>query len=60
MSFLRSGVALPLVGGLAGFLYFAYGRDYPFRLALVMGAAMMMLGWVAARTWKGLRGDRRH
>ena len=60
MRFVRLGVALPLLAGVGGFLYFAYGRDYPFEFAALMGAAMMLLGWAGARTWKGvrdLRGD---
>ncbi len=55
MSVARLGVLLPLVAGVAGFLYFAFGRGYPFELALLMGAALMMLGWAGARTFKGLR-----
>jgi hypothetical protein len=54
MSVLRPAVSLPLVAGVGGFLYFAFGRGYPFRLALLMGAALMLFGWAAARTWKGL------
>ncbi len=55
MSVARLGVLLPLVAGVAGFLYFAFGRGYPFQLALLMGAALMLLGWAGARTFQGLR-----
>ena len=55
MSLLRPRVVVPLTGGLLGFFYFAYARDYPFRLALLMGAALMVLGWVAVRTWERVR-----
>jgi hypothetical protein len=56
VSVLRPAAVIPLLAGIAGFLYFAYGRGYPFRLALLMGAAFMLLGWTGARTLKGLRG----
>jgi hypothetical protein len=49
-------VLIPLVGGMAGFYYFTSVRDYPFRLALVMGIAALMLTWAALRTWDRLRG----
>ncbi len=55
MSLIRAGVVLPLLAGVAGFLYFAYGRAYPLELALLIGAALMMLVWAGARTFKGLR-----
>jgi len=43
---------IPLAAGVAGFLYFVYGREYPFKLALLMGAALMVLGIAALRTWQ--------
>ena len=44
-----------LVVGLVAFAYFTFARDYPFRLALLMGSALMILTWAAVRTWDGLR-----
>ena len=41
--------------GVLAFAYFLYVREYPFRLALMMGAALMVLSWAAIRTWDGLR-----
>lgn len=49
-------VLIAAAAGIAGFVYFSTMREYPFQLALLMGAAMMFLGWAAARTWEGLRG----
>jgi hypothetical protein len=49
-------VLIAAAAGIAGFLYFSTIRGYPFQLAMLMGAAMMFLGWAGARTWKGLRG----
>jgi hypothetical protein len=60
VSLLRPAVSIPFLAGLGGFLYFAFGRGYPFGLALLMGAALMLLGWTGARTWKGLRDLGRH
>lgn len=55
MSLVSLRVVVPLAGGILGFFYFAYARDYPFKLALIMGAALMILGWVAVRTWERVR-----
>lgn len=55
MSVARLRVLAPFAAGLAAFFYFAYLRDYPLRLAMVMGAAMMFLGWGAVRTWERMR-----
>ncbi len=55
MSVARLGVFLPLAAGVGGFLYFAFGREYPFELALLMGAALMLLSWAGVRTFAGLR-----
>ena len=41
--------------GLAAFGYFSLVRDYPFQLALLMGAALMVLVLAGVRTWDGLR-----
>lgn len=46
---------IPLAAGVAGFLYFVNGRDYPFKWALLMGAALMVLGIAALRTWERMR-----
>lgn len=51
----RLGFLLPLVAGVGAFLFFVYARDWPLALALLIGAAIMMLGWVAARTFERLR-----
>ena len=47
---------IPLAAGVVGFFYFVYGRDYPFKLALPMGAALMVLGIAGLRTWERMRG----
>ena len=49
-------VLIAAAAGVAGFVYFSTMREYPFQLALLMGAAMMFLAWAAVRTWEGLRG----
>ena len=56
MNVKRLRLLMPLVAGVLGFLYFAYARDYPFELALLMGAALMVLGIAALRTWERMRG----
>ena len=55
MSLPRLRTFMPLCAGIIGFTYFVYARDYPFRLALMMGAALMVLGFAALRTWERLR-----
>ncbi len=60
LSLSRLALIAPFVAGLATFLVFVYVRDWPALLALVIGAAVMALGFVVARTWERLRnlGDR--
>ena len=45
-------MVVPLAGGVLGFAYCLLGRDYPFRLALMVGAAVMFLGIAVVRTWE--------
>lgn len=45
--------------GVISFVYFYTGRDYPLELALLVGAALMLLCWVGIGTWEQLRGLRR-
>ncbi len=45
--------------GVISFVYFYAGRDYPLELALLVGAALMLLCWVGIGTWEQLRGLRR-
>ena len=46
---------LPLLGGVIGFLFFDYVRDYPTELAGLMGLAVLLFVWAAIRTWERLR-----
>lgn len=55
MTVARLRTIIPLSGGMLAFLYCVYGRDYPFRLALMVGAAVMFLGFAAIRTWERMR-----
>ncbi|MDX1642952.1 MAG: hypothetical protein R3244_01200 [Thermoanaerobaculia bacterium] len=56
---MRKRVWVPAAVGVVTFAYFFTGRDYPLVLALLVGAAVMLLGWASVRTWDQLRGLRR-
>ena len=55
MSAARLRTIVVFAGGMLAFLYCLYGRDYPVRLALMVGAAVMFLGFAAIRTWERMR-----
>ena len=46
---------VPLLAGVAGFLFFDYVRHYPTELAGLMGLAVLLFTWAAIRTWERLR-----
>ena len=46
---------VPLVAGVAGFLFFDLVRDYPTELAGLMGLAVLLFAWAAIRTWERVR-----
>ncbi len=56
---MRKRVWVPAAAGVVAFAFFYTGRDYPLELALLVGAAVMFLGWASLRTWDQLRGLRR-
>ena len=60
MNAARLGLLVPFAAGVGTFLYFVYLRGWPALLAVVIGGAVMFLGFAAARTWQRLRslGDR--
>lgn len=56
---MRKRLWVPAAAGVVAFVYFYTGRHYPLELALLVGAAMMFLGWASVRTWDQLRSLRR-
>jgi len=46
---------VPLVAGVAGFLFFDRVRDYPTELSGLMGLAVLLFAWAAIRTWDRVR-----
>ena len=46
---------VPLLAGVAGFLFFDQVRDWPTELSGLIGVAVLLFAWAAVRTWERVR-----